>query len=416
MDNCPHDNLYNRGRDASLWPQICFNVPITSGQKNIMTKTLLQGGSVYDHQDNRFDVRDVLVEDGIVTAIDTGLSGDDTIDTIDAKGLYVTPGLIDMHCHIFDHPLFKTSRLKADRIGVQQGVACLVDTGSAGPGTIDAFEEFVIRTQDTATFALCNIGSPGLPGIDGGHSARPELISLSGTVKAIERNPDWILGVKVLASSTHTGLMGIEAVKIGRKAAELTGTPLMVHLGNAPPVIEEILELMRPGDIVTHAYHGKVGGVLGYKRKVIPEFKAAVERGVIIDIAHGRSSFSFDICEEALNQGMPVHTISSDLHMGNINRYVVSLARTMTKFRMLGLSLEDVVKATTYTPARALGLLKHGFGTLEVGRPANISIFSETSEQHEVEDSEGVVRTSCHWIQPVTTLLAGEIFHVEAPI
>ena len=382
-----------------------------------MTKTLIQGGSVFNHQDNQFNVGDVLIEEGIVTAIGAGLIGEDTIDdTIDASGLYVTPGLIDMHCHIFDHPLFRTSRLQADRIGVQQGVACLIDTGSAGPGTIDAFEEFVINTQDTATFALCNIGSPGLPGIDGGHSAKPELISLSGTVKAIERNPGWVLGVKVLASSTHTGLMGIEAVKIGRKAAELTGTPLMVHLGNAPPVIEEVLELMRPGDIVTHAYHGKVGGVLGYNRNVIPEFKAAVERGVIIDIAHGRSSFSFDTCEEALNQGMPVHTISSDLHMGNIDRYVVSLARTMTKFRTLGLSLEDVVKATTYTPAQTLGLLEHGYGTLEVGKSANISIFRESSEQHEVEDSEGEVRTTTCWIQPVYTMLAGKLFRAEAKI
>ena len=169
--------------------------------------------------------------------------------------------------------------------------SCLVDTGSAGPTTIDAFEQFVIDTQETTAFALCNIGSPGLPNLSGGHSSRPELVSLSGTVKAIERHPDWIRGVKVLASSSHTGLLGIEAVKIGRKAAELTGTPLMVHLGNAPPLIEDVLNLMRPGDIVTHAYHGKVGGVLGYQNQVIPEFKAAVERGVIVDIAHGRSSF-----------------------------------------------------------------------------------------------------------------------------
>jgi dihydroorotase len=378
-----------------------------------MASTLLTGGRIYDHHTSSFTVADLLIADGMVEKIGTGLKGDDSVDV---SGMYVTPGLIDMHCHIFDHPLFRSSRLSADRIGVRQGVSCLVDTGSAGPGMIDAFKEFVIDKQQTGTYALCNIGSPGLPGVDGGHASRPELISLSGTVRAIERNPDWILGVKVLASSSHTGLMGIEAVRIGRKAAELTGTPLMVHIGNAPPVIEEVLELLRPGDIVTHTYHGKVGGVLGHRDKVIPEFKAAVERGVIVDIAHGRSSFSFATCEKALDQGMPVHTISSDLHMGNINRYVVSLARTMTKFRTLGLSLTDVIRATTITPAMTLGLVSRGFGSLEEGKAANISVFREKDEQREVEDSEGETRKTNCWIEPVFSFIHGKQFAAEEDI
>lgn len=379
-----------------------------------MTTTIIQGGQVYDHVANRFDSADILIEDGRIARM--GEVDQSADEIIDAGGMFVAPGFIDLHCHVFDHPLFQTSRLKADRIGINQGVACVIDTGSAGPTTIDAFREFVIDTQETAAFALCNVGSPGLPGIQGGHSARPELVSLSGTVKAIERHPDWILGVKVLASSSHTGLMGIEAVKIGRKAAQLTGTPLMVHIGNAPPVIEEILELMRPGDIVTHAYHGKVGGVLGYGDKVIPEFKAAVERGVLIDIAHGRSSFSFTTCEKALAQGMPVHTISSDLHMGNVDRYVVSLARTMSKFRILGLPLEDVVRSVTVNAARALNLNKHGFGALEEGGNANITVFKETDKKVDVEDAEGEIRTTDRWIEPQRVLINGRSFNVTGPI
>ncbi|SVC38163.1 uncharacterized protein METZ01_LOCUS291017, partial [marine metagenome] len=298
----------------------------------------------------------------------------------------------------------------ADRIGVNQGVACLLDTGSAGPTTIDAFKEFVIDTQSTATYALCNIGSPGQPGITGGHSATPELISLSGTVDAIERNPDWILGVKVLASSTHTGLMGLEAVKIGRKAAEIAGTPLMVHIGNAPPLVDDVLDLLRPGDIVTHAYHGKTGGVLGYNDLVIPQFRAAVDRGVIVDIAHGRSSFSYQTCAKALDQGMPIHTISSDLHGGNINRYVVSLARTMSKFRTLGLSLEDVIQAVTVNPAKAVGLDKKGFGQLNVGGPANLTLFAETDKAVEMEDAEGEIRISQNWIETKMVFIDGACF------
>lgn len=371
---------------------------------------LIKGGKVFDHATSEFERADILIDDDIVLQI--GHVEAEADQTLDATGLYVAPGFIDLHCHIFDHPLFQTGRLKADRIGVNQGVACLIDTGSAGPTTIDAFKEFVIDTQSTTTFALCNVGSPGLPGIDGGHSSRPELVSLSGTVKAIERNPDWILGVKVLASSSHTGLMGLEAVKIARKAAELTNTPMMVHIGNAPPVIEDILELMRPGDILTHAYHGKVGGVIGRDDHVIPEFKAAVERGVIVDLGHGRSSFSFRTCEIALSQDMPLHTISSDLHMGNINRYVVSLARTMSKFRLIGLPLEEVVDKVTWSPARALNLDRFGFGGLQEGEPANITVFAETDRQVEVEDAEGDVRLTNHWIEPKMVFVRGKPFRV----
>lgn len=370
---------------------------------------VIKGGLVFDSIDARFSERDIRVHGEQIVSIDaanTPVKPGEKV--IDASGCYVSPGFIDLHCHVFDHPLFRQPRLNADRIGVQQGVTCLVDTGSAGPDTIDAFEEFVINTQDTNVFALVNIGSPGLPGIKGGHSASPELVSLSGTVKSIERHPEWVKGVKVLASSSHTGMLGIEAVKIGRKAASLTNTPLMVHLGNAPPVIEDVLELMRPGDIVTHAYHGKIGGVLGHKDKVIPEFKAAVERGVLIDIAHGRSSFSFSTCEKALDQGMPIHTISSDLHMGNINRYVVSLARTMSKFRLLGLDLETVIKAVTLSAAQALRLDAMGFGHLKEGGPANLTVFKELEKAVEVEDSEGDKRTTKVWIEPQWAMIRGK--------
>lgn len=384
---------------------------------NTAKKILIQGGKLFDTVKGSFSPQDIVIEGQLIRNIGPGSSNNFSGDhIIDASGCYISPGFIDMHCHIFDHPLFRPKRLNADRIGIEQGVACLVDTGSAGPDTIDAFEQFVINTQETKVFSLVNIGSPGLPGIKGGHSASPALVSLSGTVKAVERHPEWIKGVKVLASSSHTGMLGIEAVKIGRKAAALTNTPLMVHLGNAPPVIEEVLELLRPGDIVTHAYHGKIGGVLGYQDKVIPEFREAVERGVIVDIAHGRSSFSFSTCEKAMDQGMPVHTISSDLHMGNINRYVVSLARTMSKFRLLGLSLEEVVKAVTLAPALALDLEEHGFGSIKEDGPANLTIFKEIDKAVEVEDAEGDIRKTSVWIEPLWAIVNGKAFETCQPL
>ncbi len=372
-----------------------------------MATTLIQGGRVYDAVAHSFKEANVLIGDTLVESIGDEQPEADTV--VDATGAFVTPGLIDLHCHIFNHPE-QPSRLPADQIGVHQGVTCLLDTGSTGGDTLDEFRELVVESQATHTYALCNIGSPGKPGLQSGHAARPELVSIEKTVRAIERNRDYALGVKVLASSSHTGLMGIEAVKMARKAAEITGTPLMAHIGNAPPVIDDVLNLLRPGDIVTHAYHGKAGGVLGYDDKVIPAFREAVARDVHVDIAHGRSSFSFSTCEKALDQGMPVHSISSDLHRGNIDVCVLSLARTMSKFRLLGMPLEDIVRATTISPASVIGLDKKGFGKLEAGLPANISLFRETDRLVEVEDADGDVRTTSKWIEPVGCFVDGQYF------
>ena len=378
-----------------------------------MARTLIKNSNLYDAETHAFHLRHVLIEDGRIASLDSDQPDADVV--IDATDAYVTPGLIDLHCHIFNHPE-QPSRLPADRIGVGQGVTCLLDTGSTGGDTLDEFREIVLETQATHTYALCNIGSPGKSGLQSGHAAKPELVSIEKTVRAIERNRDYTLGVKVLASSSHTGLMGIEAVKMARKAAEITDTPLMAHIGNAPPVIDDILEMLRPGDIVTHAYHGKAGGVLGYDDKVIPAFKAAVERGVHVDIAHGRSSFSFRTCEAALDQGMPVHSISSDLHRGNIDVCVLSLARTLSKFRLLGLSLEDIVRATTLTPASAVGLDKIGLGSLAVGGPANISLFREIDRAVEVEDADGEKRTTRSWIEPIGCFVNGDYHKAKETI
>lgn len=223
-------------------------------------------------------------------------------------------------------------------------------------------------------------------------------------VKAIERH-DWIVGVKVLASSSHTGSFGLEAVKLARKAAEVTGKPLMLHIGNAPPVIDDVLALLQPGDIVTHTFHGKVGGILGFRDRVIEPFRDAIERGVYVDVGHGRSSFSFRVCQEALAQGMPVHSISSDLHQGNVDRYAVSLARTMTKLRALGMPLLDTVQAVTSTPARILHL--DGFGSLEPGSCGHISLFEEVDDPLEVEDAEGNKLTAAKRIATTGVVVDG---------
>lgn len=380
-----------------------------------MTRLLVRGGTVIDPRAGTSRAADVLIEDGLVASIGD-VEETPGAEVIDASGQYVAPGFIDIHAHVFNHGLFGTSRVDADRVGVEQGVACLVDAGSAGATTIDAFPRVVHATQRTPVYALVNVGSPGLPHLGGGHSSRPELVSLEGTVRAVERHRGWVRGIKVQASGSHTGMFGINAVKIARKAADLTGLPLMMHIGNAPPVLDEALEYLRDGDIVTHAFHGKIGGALTHGDAPLPALLEAIERGVHVDIGHGRSSFSFATAERALAAGLPVHSISTDIHRGNIDRYVVSLARTMSKLLLLGLDLVEVVAAVTSTPARALRLDADGFGRIEAGAPAHLTLFAVREQAIELEDSEGEIRSGERSIEPTCVFVDGERFDVSAPL
>lgn len=377
-----------------------------------MAHIVIKGGTVFNPLEGTETQADLYFEGGTLSSAQPG---QDAL-VIDASGAFVAPGFIDLNTHVFAHNMFPHQSVDADRIGVRQGVACVVDAGSSGAVTIDNFPESVHRKQATQVFATINIGSPGLPHLDVGHASRPDLLDLDGVVKALERHRDWIVGVSVFADQSHVGTFGLEAIKVARKAASLVGKPLMLHLGSAPPVIDDVLDLLRPGDILTHTYHGDVGGVLGFKNEVIPQFKEAVKRGVIVDLGHGYSGFSFDVYETAIDQGMPLHCISTDLHQGSLDIVAVSLARTMTKLRALGMSLADVVLRVTANPARAIDIDRFGFGSLTVGESTTATIFREREGEFELVDTTGDVKATDRFIEPIGCVADGQFYTLQEPL
>ncbi|MDA0350732.1 MAG: amidohydrolase family protein [Chloroflexi bacterium] len=381
-----------------------------------MTTTLIEGGTLIDVATGTSALGDVLIRDGVVVGL--GAVDATAVDTrFDAGGMYVSPGWIDGHSRGWSGNRTREQNLRADQFGVDQGVVAIVEAGSMGAPTADEFPAGMIEGASTKVFGAINIGSSGAPGLEGGHSSRWEYVSLEQTVAAVELHRDWMRGIKVQASSSHTGLLGLEAVKIARKAAELTGLPLMAHIGNAPPLLEDVLALLRRGDIVTHTYHGKVGGILERDGTPIRAFLEAVERGVIVATSHGRASYSFAVAERAVKElGLPLDIISTDMHPGNIEHYSRSIAHNLTKALMLGLSIEQVVQAVTINPARAWRLDADGLGSLAVGRPAHVTVFRVNDEPLEVTDTLDEVRTAPRWVEPVAAWVDGRRFDRTAPI
>lgn len=375
-----------------------------------MSELLLTGGTVLFPATGESGRADVLIRAGRIERISGTLPAADGVPQRDCTGLMIAPAFIDVHTHVFRHGVYAAG-LPADRVGVEQGVPCLLDAGSFGWRTADGFAEHVVRAVRTRVYGLIHINS-GLPVMGEGHSSRVALLSLDGAVRAIERHRDWIRGVKVQASSSHVGDLDTLPLKLARKAAELTGLPLMVHVGNPPPLLEDVLALLRPGDVVTHAAHGKTGGILGRAGVLLPEVRDAIERGVLFDVGHGSSSFSFATAERAIEQGFRFDLCGTDLHRSNVNGPVVSLARTMSKLLALGVPLAEVVRAATRTPAAAFAL--DGFGALQEGAAANLSVFAVDEGEWELVDAERTVRTTRQMIRPVLSLLQGEVLEVSA--
>lgn len=330
--------------------------------------------------------------------------------SIDAAGCIASPGWIDLHAHVFSGG--SESGVHPDEdAGIATGVTTVVDAGSAGHDTWSTFRTTVQEVATTRVLAFLNVSTKPASGPrhgEWGNFAQGRTIPLAER----EAAEGYCLGIKVLASQTHCGNLGITPVKLARQAARLSGTGLMVHIGNAPPVIEEVLELLEAGDIVTHCWHGKYGGLLGRDKKPIPAAREAVARGVKFDLGHGSASFAFETARHALDAGLPLHAISTDLHRGCLRGPVYDMATTMAKCLRLGFTLPEVIRLSTWSPAQ---LIQRDamLGSLATGREADITVFRLVEGEFDFTDSERRTERASQYLEVRYTIRAGRI--VETP-
>jgi dihydroorotase len=326
---------------------------------------------------------DVAVVDGLVAALDGDIPAEAGREVLDAAGLLVTPGLVDLHTHVF---FGQDLGVDADTHALSAGTTTAVDAGSAGAHLFGAFEASSIRPSRERILAYLNISTIGTTSILlAGELENLAYCSIDACVECVEANRDVLVGVKVRASGNVVGENELEPVHRARRAAERLGTPMMVHIGPSPPPIEDIADQMRPGDVLTHAFTGWDNRLLDPFGKPRPEAWALRDAGVLLDVGHGMAGFDCEVAAGMIAAGIVPDTISTDIHTYSLP-YVVDLPTTMSKLMALGMSLRDVVAAATERPAAAIGR-KGELGVLRVGGAADLTLLELERGTFRFEDS-----------------------------
>ncbi len=347
---------------------------------------ILKGGTLLDPANNWNGPGDVGIRDGKVAAVSENLDSSDATETLNASGKYVVPGLIDLHTHVYkDVSMFG---IEADDLCPRTGVTTSIDTGTAGWINYRGLERYVIEPSRTRILAYVNLSGVGLPWREG-EMVYEGYVQPEECAKAVLAHPGTALGVK---ARLYRGVGGDadlrDLLQLALEAANRCEKPLMVHISNSDVPLDDLLPHFRPGDIVTHCFHGgEIASILDNKGKVLPVAREARARGVIFDIGHGLGSFSYDVGRRAMEDGFPPDTISSDVHSLNIDGPVYDLPTTMSKFVNLGMPLDEVIQRATIEPARTIGR-SETLGHLGVGAVADVAVMELEKGTFELMDAE----------------------------
>jgi dihydroorotase len=370
---------------------------------------VLKGGRVVDPSSSLDGVLDVAVENGKIARIAAGIAPAEATRVIEVGGKIVTPGLIDLHAHVFEG--FNRTGVNPDLAGVLAGVTTIVDAGSAGSATFGGWRHILphCHTEIVPFLHICQTGLATMPDIIAESS-----VNLTDTVRVATEHKGLIHGIKARMVSPALEIMGMEMPRLAKRAAREAGIKLMVHIGDTekrydPKVIHPLLSLLEPGDILTHYFTPNPGGVLDGNGKLVAEAREANDRGVWFDTAHGRMNFSFDVGRKIIDQGLMPHCISTDLTVPGRLNTVHSMTEIMTRFLGLGFTLPQVVTMSTANPAKAIGA-EGRIGSLAVGRQADISVLDLQQGDWVVYDILGSGLRVDKAFAPRLTVKKGRVF------
>ena len=378
---------------------------------------LVRNANVLDPSQGLAGKRDIGIRYGKIESIEASIAADRGERVMDAGGKLVTPGLIDLHCH--SYPFGSAIGIPADELVAHQCTTTVVSAGDAGANNFAGFRRFIVPAARTRQFAFVHIALAGLAGFPVGELINIDYAQPEAAARVVAENADMVLGVKVRMSENVIARHGTEPLKRAIKACELSGMPakVMCHIGGVADraLMSQILDLLRPGDVLTHCYSGALnlpGDATNIVQdgKLLPAALAAKKRGVVFDIGHGGGSFDYTVAEAAIAQGCPPDTISSDMHVFSGNSPGMPyLPWVMSKIMGLGFSLPDVVAMATAVPARVIGRVpKHG--TLQIGAPADLSILELVDGTVEFVDTRNNKRTGKQHLRPSGTIVAGVAF------
>jgi dihydroorotase len=371
---------------------------------------ILRGGRVIDPSQRLDAVSDVAFSGGKVAKVAPKLQGGAGTDVRDVSGSIVTPGLIDLHTHVYWGGT--SLGIDAEQFCRTSGVTTSVDTGSAGPGNFAGFRKHVIEPSQVRILAYLHVSHAGIFGFSDrvmvGESADLRLMNPIDAVEVANANRDVIVGIKVRVGLHASGTSGAVPLRIALEVAEAVGMPLMAHIDHPPPSYEEVIEMLRPGDILTHAFRPFPNSPATHQGTVKREVLDARKRGVRFDIGHGKGSFAFKTARAMLANGFLPDTISSDVHALCINGPAFDQVTTMSKFLCMGMPLADLIAASTVNSAMALkrpelGSLKPGsvgdatILSIKEGRFDYVDVVGEHLEGDRKIASEGVVIAGRWW-------------------
>lgn len=375
---------------------------------------LIKGADVLDPSQGLRGKRDIGIRYGLIETIAEDIPAARANRTLTATGKLAVPGLIDLHAHVF--PYGSAIGIPADELVANQATTTLVSAGDAGANNLAAFRRFIVPATRARLYAFVHIANHGLTGFPVPELYNIDFAQIDSAARAIAENADIVLGAKVRMSENVIAKHGLEPLKRAIMACERAGTggKVMCHIGGVetPALMSQILDTLRAGDVLTHAYSGAPNNTNQFTNivqdgKLLPAAAEAKKRGVVFDVGHGGGSFDYTVAEVAIANGAGPDVISSDIHVFSGNTPGMPyLTWVMSKFMNLGYTLDQVVTMATATPAKVINKMPKA-GTLQVGAPGDVSLLEVVEAPVSFVDTRNNKREGKIHIKPAGAVVAG---------